>query len=134
MKYIEIHSKKINLYQNHTNFITIFTFVKWITTIMSIYLIALSCLPCADMEVNSPAHALTELSSSNEKHSHDKEKDFCSPFCFCNCCGTQVLSYQPTITFGFSIVSAIITKQLPTYKSVFASNFYGSIWQPPQIV
>jgi hypothetical protein len=126
--------KKINLYQNHINFIAIFTLVKWITTIISIYLIALSCLPCADMEVNSPAHALTALSSSNEKHSHDKENDLCPPFCVCNCCGAQLLSYIPVISFGFNIVSTIITISLPTYKSILSSNFYGSIWQPPQIV
>lgn len=119
---------------NHLNFILTFTSVKWIITILSIYLIALSCLPCADMEVNSPAHDLTGLASNNEEHSHDKEKDSCSPFCFCNCCGAQVLSYEPGISFGFSAVSAMITIQLPTYKSVFASSFFGSIWQPPQIV
>lgn len=102
--------------------------------ILSIYLIALSCLPCADLEVNSPAHTSKELSSNSENHSHDKEKDLCSPFCICNCCGAQVLSYFPTITFNFPVVSAIIKLPLPTYKSILSSNFYGSIWQPPQIV
>lgn len=108
--------------------------MKWIITILSIYLVTLSCLPCADMEVNSPAHDLTELASNDNDHSHDKEKDSCSPFCFCNCCGAQVFTYEPGISFGFSVVSAIITIQLPTYKSVFTSSFFGSIWQPPQIV
>lgn len=86
------------------------------------------------MEANSPVHDLTKISSSNQKHSHDKEKDSCSPFCFCNCCGAQVLSYQPNNTFGFSVVSTIIAIPQPTYKSVYTSNFFGSIWQPPQIV
>ncbi|MFV8369865.1 DUF6660 family protein [Flavobacterium sp. LB2R40] len=108
--------------------------MKWILSILSIYLIALSCLPCADIEVNSPVHDLAKLAPIDEQHSHDKEKDSCSPFCFCNCCGAQVLSYQSNIPFGFTVVSAMINMQLPTYKSVFASNFFGSIWQPPQIV
>ena len=27
----------------------------------------------------------------------------------------------------------IIDKKVPEYKSILASNFFGSIWQPPQI-
>jgi hypothetical protein len=27
----------------------------------------------------------------------------------------------------------LIRKEKIVYKSIFSSNFYGSIWQPPQI-
>ncbi|MFV8271287.1 DUF6660 family protein [Flavobacterium sp. GT2N3] len=101
--------------------------------ILSIYLIALSFLPCADLEANDLAHTAKELSSFNQSHSHNKEKDSCSPFCICNCCGAQISSYFPTTTFNLPTVSAIIKLPLPTYKSILTSNFYGSIWQPPQI-
>lgn len=106
--------------------------MKWITIILSVYLMALSNMPCADMEVNSAAHKTARF-SSEDNHSHDKDNDLCSPFCACNCCGAQVLSYQTTVTFDFSVVNPIISIQLPNYNSVFASSFYGSIWQPPQI-
>jgi hypothetical protein len=108
--------------------------MKWMNLILSIYLIALSFLPCADLEVNSLVHISKELSSDNENHSHNKEKDLCSPFCICNCCGAQISGYFPTITFDFPAVSAIIKLPLPTYKSILSANFFGSIWQPPQIV
>jgi hypothetical protein len=102
--------------------------------ILSVYLIALSCLPCADMEVNSLVHSVAEFASNHTEHSHDKENDLCPPFCICNCCGAQFLSYQPTIIFDFPVVVTLIKIPLPTYKSKFSSNFFGSIWQPPQIV
>ena len=90
-------------------------------------------MPCADMEVNSLAHNKTEFSSNHDNHSHDKEKDLCSPFCICNCCGAQILNYSPAISFDFSIISSDIKTKGPFYRSIFASNFFGSIWQPPQI-
>ena len=93
----------------------------------------LSCLPCADKEVNSYAHSATEFTSNHDNHSHDKQIDLCSPFCTCNCCSAQVLTYFPVTAINFSVVATVIKAPLPTYKSIFASNFYGSIWQPPQI-
>lgn len=106
--------------------------MKWIAIVMSIYLMALSNMPCADMEVNSAMHKTAQF-SSEENHSHDKDNDLCSPFCACNCCGAQVLSYQMSANFEFPSAYAKISIPLPSYNSVFTSNFYGSIWQPPQI-
>ncbi|WP_319800119.1 MULTISPECIES: DUF6660 family protein [Flavobacterium] len=108
--------------------------MKWLNIILSIYLIALACMPCADMEVNSAGHSLAVHQSDRDNHSHDKSKDLCSPFCICNCCGAQILSYFPVISYEFPLISTVIKTKEPFYKSVFASNFYGSIWQPPQIV
>jgi hypothetical protein len=90
-------------------------------------------MPCADMEVNSAAHSSIEFASNQDNHSHDKQSDLCSPFCTCNCCSAQVLTYFPVSAINFSVVTTIIKAPLPAYKSIFASNFFGSIWQPPQI-
>ncbi|MBW4360570.1 hypothetical protein KZH69_08740 [Flavobacterium sp. NAS39] len=89
-------------------------------------------MPCADMEVNSAAHTKPEFASNNDEHSHDKQNDLCSPFCACNCCNVS-LTYFPVTTINFPITTEIIKLPLPTYKSILSSNFYGSIWQPPQI-
>nr|WP_315202064.1 DUF6660 family protein [uncultured Flavobacterium sp.] len=107
--------------------------MKLLNTILSFIFLILSSMPCADMETNNSAHTKTEFVSNDNNHSHNKENDLCSPFCTCNCCGAQVLSYQANVVFDFSTISAVITKSLPTYKSIFSSNFFGSIWQPPQI-
>jgi hypothetical protein len=85
------------------------------------------------MEVNSLAHAETEFTSNHDDHSHDKENDLCPPFCSCACCGSQIVSYFQATAISIPILSKSIKTQLPTYKSILSSNFYGSIWQPPQI-
>lgn len=90
-------------------------------------------MPCADMKVDSSAYGKTALASNHEKHSKDTVHDLCSPFCVCNCCGSQMTTFLQSIIIDFPIPSNGIKTQLPTYKSIFSSNFYGSIWQPPQI-
>ena len=90
-------------------------------------------MPCADMKVENSVYGKTELASDHEKHSHDTANDLCSPFCVCNCCGSQMTSFSQSVIIEFPICLEEIKTQLPTYKSIFTSNFYGSIWQPPQI-
>ena len=91
-------------------------------------------MPCADMEMDSFAHKVAQFREKHIGHSHDKQNDLCSPFCVCSCCGVQVLSYAAVTHFDFAVLAAIIKRPLPDYTSVLTSNFYGSIWQPPQIV
>lgn len=90
-------------------------------------------MPCADMEADGSAHSKSELVSA-DNHSHTAGSDLCSPFCICSCCGSQMTDYSHFSVIDFPIVFKVIKKQLPTYKSILTSNFYGSIWQPPQLV
>ena len=96
----------------------------------------LSCLPCADMEVSSAAHKAVEISDNHDEksHNHDKETDLCSPFCVCNCCGQQTLTFLEVQSFQFLVRFQEIKTSISFYKSTSFSNFYGSIWQPPQLV
>ncbi|WP_319802307.1 DUF6660 family protein [Flavobacterium sp. N1736] len=108
--------------------------MKWINIILSIYLIVLSGLPCADTLVSETKSHTTQIVSQSHEQSHEKGSDLCPPFCSCNCCTTQVLNSAPVISWIFNIDSSLIKKPLSTYNSILISNFYGSIWQPPQIV
>ena len=110
-----------------------FGIVKFVNVILSIIILTLSCMPCADMETGNVSHLSTKLASNHGNHAHDNEMDLCSPFCTCNCCSVQVLTYFPITTIDFPIVCGVIKIATPTYKSIFTSNFFGSIWQPPQI-
>ncbi|KUJ59545.1 hypothetical protein AR687_22645 [Flavobacteriaceae bacterium CRH] len=89
-------------------------------------------MPCADKVANNSALNSARFAAADMDHSHG-QSDLCSPFCICNCCGVQVLSYASAITFDFPVLVKTIKCALPSYTSVFASNFCGSIWQPPQI-
>ncbi|SHI88679.1 DUF6660 family protein [Flavobacterium terrae] len=108
--------------------------MKFISVILSFYIFVLSTVPCADIEINSIAHATVNHSSDKDNHSHNKSNDLCSPFCICNCCGQVTLTYAPVIIYDFQVQFEEIKTSNSFYTSVFHSNFYGSIWQPPQIV
>ncbi|PIF62828.1 MULTISPECIES: DUF6660 family protein [unclassified Flavobacterium] len=97
---------------------------------MSIIIVVLSCMPCADKEQGVSSEKVT-ITNSSKQH---QEKEACSPLCVCNCCGCQGFAYNSTMfNFNFIAVKNIIDKKLPNYKSILTSNFFGSIWQPPQI-
>lgn len=108
--------------------------MKLLNFILSMYLVALSCLPCADIEVDSAMHSVAEHKSEKDKHSHEKSNDLCSPFCVCNCCGQQTLAQFEMMSYFIPVKTEEITTSTPsTYTSPLYSDYYGSIWQPPQI-
>jgi hypothetical protein len=86
-------------------------------------------MPCADMKQDVSYNKVTISNQSNHTH----EKDVCSPLCVCNCCGCQGFTYNTIHPYNFFAVKIIIDKKVPEYKSILTSNFFGSIWQPPQI-
>ncbi len=108
--------------------------MKFITILLSVLLLSLSCLPCADKKVNSSDKTSVVFTSNQGDHSHDNEIDLCTPFCMCSCCGSLVVSYIAPNAINFPIVTSSIKSAVPSYKSILSANFYGSIWQPPQIV
>lgn len=111
----------------------IFTLVKPASILLSFILMVLSCLPCADAANDT---ARSQTTTENHKHEpNDHHNDLCSPFCICNCCGVQILSFTPVLSFVIELIPAVFSpKPEIGYKSHLASMFSGSIWQPPQIV
>jgi len=103
--------------------------LKITNTILSIIFLLLSCLPCADKEQDVSFEKVTV--SNNSKQHHDN--DSCSPLCVCNCCGCQGFAFNAVHTYIPFPDKLVIDKKIPEYKSVLTSNFFGSIWQPPQI-
>lgn len=114
----------------------IFTAMKFASIILSFILLVLSCLPCADADKDAVYDANGKvLAEKHFDHSKELHSDLCSPFCVCNCCGAQVLSFTPSLSFSIrEDFTAFVEKPEIVYKTHFASMFSGSIWQPPQIV
>lgn len=104
--------------------------MKIFNIILSILVLLLSCMPCADKEQVFLYNDVT-VKTSPKQH---LDNDACSPLCICNCCGCQGFSSNNTYNYTFFSVKTIIDKKIPEYKSILTSNFFGSIWQPPQIV
>ncbi|CAM4357477.1 DUF6660 family protein [Flavobacterium terrigena] len=106
--------------------------MKILNIILSVYIIMLTAYPCADK--HNDVLVKSSNTSPQHNHSHDEEADLCSPFCVCNCCGQQTLTFLEIQSFQFLVHFQEIKSSISFYKSTSFSNFYGSIWQPPQLV
>jgi len=102
--------------------------VKFITGILTLYLVALVVIPCVDVHNDHGAHHM-EL-SVNITEGHHNGVDLCTPFCACNCCVSPIITQdyisQPNL-FLFS------QDHNSGYTSIYLSSPFTAIWQPPKI-
>jgi len=102
----------------------------FLTAFLSAYLLILMVLPCNDAHAQTKDVSQTQFSQVQADQHHE---DFCTPFCICSCCTTPIIVTQPAVIFEVSYYENFQTRTISFYKSII-SNFYGSIWQPPQLV
>ena len=106
--------------------------MKFINLIFSIYIVALSCLPCADAESdfeNKTVSIHNEKKAPSDKH-HD---DACSPFCICSCCHCNGFYKTVDCAENTVAIKTVTRRNKIEYTSTLFSNFHNYIWQPPQI-
>lgn len=100
-----------------------------LTSFLSVYLLVLMVLPCNDVHAHAESATLQQFSQlQNEQH----HEDFCTPFCICACCTTPIIM-QSALVFEVPNFENVYVKTPSFYKST-VSSFFGSIWQPPQLV
>ena len=100
------------------------------SVLLALYFMLISGIPCSDQDTCvDEGKDVAETSVYIAAHAPG-EFDFCSPFCICNCCHTQI--NQP----GYFYFQA----QLPGYadlNSIFQQPslrfITQSIWQPPRL-
>ena len=105
--------------------------------IFTIYMLALSLVPCSDngggiVEIANHLFGIKHQQfSAHEQHSNSCGDDTCTPFCICNCCSVALdISAKPTFQVKTLLPTPI---KSPAYFSDFiAYPFYQSIWQPPR--
>lgn len=86
-------------------------------------------MPCSDAHSKASSTAQINIEQSNHDHHNI---DICSPFCVCSSC-TVAIILQPAITFEPPHFEEYNKETVSFYKSE-NSSFYGSIWQPPQLI
>jgi uncharacterized protein DUF6660 len=96
---------------------------------MAFLVLALSVVPCADINASITDHAKTEITKSTQQKG-DPQQDDCSPFCHCTCCASfSVNNHLPTVNspgllsltdFSSFLPDNLIERSLP-------------VWQPPKI-
>jgi hypothetical protein len=91
-------------------------------------MIGLNLIPCGD---NHSEEIAIEHASDRDCGDHE-ESDFCSPFCWCNCCSIQIAEFQKN---DASVTYLTREESVSTtfYKNPFQDQFNGSILQPPQL-
>ena len=100
-----------------------------ITALLSAYLLVLMVMPCSDAHAKMGDDVTVHFSKSESHHDHT---DLCTPFCVCSGCIAAIV-LQPTLEFNPLNLDLPVKEPINFYESV-ASSFYGSIWQPPQLV
>jgi len=103
--------------------------MRFFSLFMSIYLLALCCLPCGDSkECQDTTEHQIAVNIEHEEHEHPIEA--CTPFCYCACCAASVI-YQPIVNIDSTDQ---IFQQVPIIDKVrFYSCDFQSFWQPPKL-
>ncbi|RAV27580.1 DUF6660 family protein [Sinomicrobium soli] len=103
---------------------------KTLTVILSLYLLALAVMPCADRaEPDSHATVLTEAHCDAGSAAGHLE---CSPLCVCACCGI-VVSVEELPVFPGLYAAEVFTDNFSHY-TLSPKGYYPSLLQPPRTV
>lgn len=112
--------------------ISTFVHMNLLRFILAFYFMALSLVPCEDVQNQSGNHK-QQFFSVEESHLKDKG-DVCSPLCVCNCCQMTVTALKLDVLIGIPTqVQAYFSKKILFRKNNFAYQVYDHIWQPPKI-
>jgi hypothetical protein len=113
-------------------FVVMDVFRKIAIHFFSVYLVVLMVLPCTEGHTAEnfavTLHSHQDTPDDNTHH----ENELCTPFCVCGSCVVAVVIY-PVLEITF-FQPEHRPMELPNFYSSFKSDFYGSIWQPPQLV
>ena len=106
--------------------------MKYLTFILSIYILALSFVMCTDTVCDDlKSGDLVEEANhiDDENHSHSNDVDLCSPFCSCQCCQVIVdVFHFPS--FDLSL-ETILLSQISFIKHDVSQDVLLSLYQPP---
>lgn len=98
--------------------------------ILALIVVVLSCMPCADAIALPLSDLHTEIGKDVSKHNH--QEDLCSPFCYCACCSTQVITPHQFIEI-FIHVDCFIKRNYNEFIPTNGIAVFLAIWNPPQL-
>ena len=106
--------------------------LKVISAILSVYILALSVMPCADGPDSAQDQVHQEMMADHD-HSgqeHPPGEDLCTPFCACQCCHTNI-----TFTTYFKLQEIAVPVQAGTtlYSEQAYSTYLTPLLDPPWV-
>ena len=102
-------------------------FMRSIAVILSMFILGLSMVPCADSVGNDDSIL---VSASQANHDHEADFDLCSPFCLCQCCQSHFTTY---FSFYANLVVFPQTILETGYSDQMTDGFQMSVLQPPKV-
>ena len=104
--------------------------MKLLAFVMALLVLGLSCLPCADGDVQTASDGKIKTEIAHSQQEDDAHEDACSPFCHCICCAG--------VSFNHVLAIAIVPAP---QSSINHSSFHNSsiaevsipVWQPPKL-
>lgn len=112
--------------------LTLFVKMKFITSILSVYMLLLSIYPCVENESNAMLQQEQIISAQNNNQHPLSETDACTPFCSCSHCPASAF-HQFIAAFSIMPVLFDKLKPSPLRNDVLISFSLSAIWQPPQL-
>lgn len=104
--------------------------MKWISTILLLYILALLLVPCSDV-YNNCTDTNSKFQEASHSHSQDND-DHCTPFCQCSCCSVSVIKIQFKLP-DFNLPQHFYTAKKTVIKDCqIISGYFGNIWEPPK--
>ncbi len=109
------------------------SYMRLFSFILSLYILALSVVPCSDGIVHNldDVDANIELSQTEHDHNHSGHNDCCTPFCTCACCGSLVTA--PTSHHISEVRVLLSTTYLFSYNFDYSFEYVEGVWHPPAI-
>ncbi|WP_341224783.1 DUF6660 family protein [uncultured Arcticibacterium sp.] len=106
--------------------------MKIFTFILSIYITALTLVPCSDGLAHKAENMSSEISMNHQDHNHPgQSQDDCSTFCSCACCGSLVV--LPT-TYHISQARVDLSSSYTfLYTFDYSFDYNKGVWHPPCI-
>ncbi|MEM1405143.1 MAG: DUF6660 family protein [Bacteroidota bacterium] len=96
--------------------------------ILSLFLLGLSVVPCAD-GANDESIEITSVNTDGDRD-HESDEDLCSPFCVCQCCHSHFVANH---AFYPNLMSLLNMIENTAYNAFFTKGHLDSILQPPQV-
>jgi hypothetical protein len=103
--------------------------MKFLLFLLSIYLLALGCLPCADADC-AGTETIVEAKATHTSDCHSEES--CPPFCTCNCCSIQITAVNTTGHSTLPLQQEIAARPATLFDQPLITRAGNNIWQPPR--
>ena len=108
--------------------------MKYLAFLFSVYLLALSFVPCSDTAETHDKDATSKIAShSDSTHSHEGTGDICSPFCACACCHSQISIIEIADVLPEEVNFNEISLNEITYLSNYQFTNIDTFLDPPRV-